>query len=181
MMESKFKILYESIMDSLKKDSDVVLRLVSSIKDLTDEEWQILYETECAVSRASGCDVLDFDKFKKWFEESDKESIFFSIEDEFIGSLNFIHEKKRNYIWIQNFAIFPEFRGKGFGRKALTKSIELIREIPEFEDSDICLGVETKNKIAISLYESLGFKTFESGNEDGKEFLHMKLDKRTTK
>ncbi|SEM71430.1 Acetyltransferase (GNAT) family protein [Mesobacillus persicus] len=60
--------------------------------------------------------------------------------------------------WIYGFTVFPELRGKGIGRKALTKVVkmELQKGLPIF------LEVEAKNAHALGLYESCGFKTYHS-------------------
>ncbi|MEC5425471.1 GNAT family N-acetyltransferase [Virgibacillus sp. C22-A2] len=63
-----------------------------------------------------------------------------------------------NELWIYGFAIFPEHQGKGIGRAALLKLVnqERVRNLPIF------LEVETKNTNALRLYESCGFKSYQS-------------------
>jgi ribosomal protein S18 acetylase RimI-like enzyme len=60
--------------------------------------------------------------------------------------------------WIYGFAVYPELRGQGIGRKALSKVVkmELQKGLPVF------LEVEAKNAHALGLYESCGFKTYHS-------------------
>jgi ribosomal protein S18 acetylase RimI-like enzyme len=60
--------------------------------------------------------------------------------------------------WIYGFAVYPELRGKGIGRKALSKVVKMeqVKGLPVF------LEVEAKNAHALGLYESCGFKTYHS-------------------
>jgi ribosomal protein S18 acetylase RimI-like enzyme len=60
--------------------------------------------------------------------------------------------------WIFGFSVFPECQGKGFGRKALTKVV-----LNEHQHGyPIFLDVEATNAHALKLYESCGFKAFQS-------------------
>lgn len=60
--------------------------------------------------------------------------------------------------WIFGFAVFPEFQGKGIGRKSLTQVVMKAHN----RRKPIYLEVEAKNTHALRLYESCGFKTFHS-------------------
>ncbi|WP_057912188.1 GNAT family N-acetyltransferase [Peribacillus muralis] len=59
--------------------------------------------------------------------------------------------------WIYGFSIFPEFQGKGIGKKVLKK---VVTEQSQ-HGYDIFLEVEATNEHALRLYESCGFKTIE--------------------
>jgi ribosomal protein S18 acetylase RimI-like enzyme len=75
--------------------------------------------------------------------------------------------------------VTPEFRGKSVARALLTEVLALARSVPEI--TQVNLAVNAKNKVAIGLYESAGFKTF--GREpnalciDGEfhDEVHMQL------
>jgi ribosomal protein S18 acetylase RimI-like enzyme len=67
--------------------------------------------------------------------------------------------------WIYGFAVFPEYQGKGIGKKAL--SIVVLKE--HKAGHSIFLEVEAKNANALRLYESCGFKAFHS--QDYYEYL----------
>ncbi|MDR4945127.1 GNAT family N-acetyltransferase [Neobacillus cucumis] len=60
--------------------------------------------------------------------------------------------------WIYGFAVFPEFQGKGIGRKALSRVIKLENQ----KGLSIFLEVEAKNAYALKLYESCGFRSYHS-------------------
>jgi ribosomal protein S18 acetylase RimI-like enzyme len=56
---------------------------------------------------------------------------------------------------IYGLGILPQFRGKGYGRTILQKSVEILRESPAQE---ILLQVDTANGTALNLYKSCGFQ-----------------------
>lgn len=73
--------------------------------------------------------------------------------------------------YIDNIAVFPEFRGTGVGRELLAA---LIDEAVKTGGSFISLEVRPSNEIAVSLYQSMGFaeagrrkKFYQNPAEDG--------------
>jgi ribosomal protein S18 acetylase RimI-like enzyme len=56
---------------------------------------------------------------------------------------------------IYGLEILPEYRGKGYGRELLIRSINKLKES---KVNAINLQVETKNNNALNLYKSCGFK-----------------------
>ncbi|CAI9388188.1 Mycothiol acetyltransferase [Bacillus sp. T2.9-1] len=60
--------------------------------------------------------------------------------------------------WIYGFVVFPEFRGQGIGRRALSKVVKQ----EEQKGLPIFLEVEAKNARALKLYESCGFRSYHS-------------------
>ncbi|MBI0579128.1 GNAT family N-acetyltransferase [Neobacillus cucumis] len=67
-------------------------------------------------------------------------------------------DEKDGDAWIYGFAIYPELRGKGIGRKALSKVVKMENQ----KGFSIFLEVEAKNARALGLYESCGFRSFHS-------------------
>ncbi len=67
--------------------------------------------------------------------------------------------------WIYGFAVFPELRGKGIGRKALSKVVRM----EDQKGLPIFLEVEAKNAHALGLYESCGFRSYHS--QDYYEYI----------
>lgn len=55
--------------------------------------------------------------------------------------------------YVDNIAVFPQFRGKGYGEKLTLALIEKAKTLGEF----ISLEVRASNTPAIKLYEKLGF------------------------
>ncbi|CAM2845416.1 GNAT family N-acetyltransferase [Paenibacillus sediminis] len=79
---------------------------------------------------------------------------FYMIEHDHqaVGKIRVHHEGQE--AWIYGFAIYPEYQGKGIGRKALKKIIKDEHEA----GYGIFLEVEARNSNALRLYESCGFK-----------------------
>lgn len=76
---------------------------------------------------------------------------------------------------LYSLAVKPEFRGQGLGKKLMLECLDKLR----MENiQTVYLEVEAENKIAIALYESVGFcrvarlKSYYGENQDG---LKMKL------
>lgn len=63
--------------------------------------------------------------------------------------------KDKNTGFISGFGIIPEFRAKGYGRQAL---MEVLNNLNKDCIYDVELDVEIKNKKALNLYKSCGFK-----------------------
>ncbi|MFJ7745324.1 GNAT family N-acetyltransferase [Peribacillus sp. NPDC097295] len=59
--------------------------------------------------------------------------------------------------WIYGFSIFPEYQGKGIGKKVLSKIVAEQHNL----GYDIFLEVEAKNARALGLYENCGFRTMQ--------------------
>ncbi|MEN2766923.1 GNAT family N-acetyltransferase [Ornithinibacillus xuwenensis] len=60
--------------------------------------------------------------------------------------------------WIYGFAVYPELRGRGIGRNALSNVVKMEHE----KGFSVFLEVEAKNKRALQLYESCGFQSYHS-------------------
>lgn len=63
--------------------------------------------------------------------------------------------------------IAKEHQGKGYGRQAMERSLEIIRTFPHGKADLVVLSYKSDNEAARSLYSSLGFK--ETGEFDGDE------------
>lgn len=81
-----------------------------------------------------------------------KDSIYLFYEGEqFVGSSIIKSEE------IDDLFVVPEYQGKGYGRKMMEATINLALEK---NLNQIKLGVVAWNKVAINLYESLGFEEY---------------------
>ncbi|MBC8060427.1 MAG: GNAT family N-acetyltransferase [Clostridiaceae bacterium] len=92
------------------------------------------------------------ESFPEEEEELNKITYMVELEGKTIGKVkvNF-----NNSAFIGGFGILPNFRGRGFGKAALTETLRLInkKSINEIE-----LDVECKNNTALNLYKSCGFE-----------------------
>ena len=67
-----------------------------------------------------------------------------------------VHIERQNGVGgIYGLGVLPEYRGQGFGREILMKAV---KELREKQAQQILLQVAVKNKKALSLYQSCGFK-----------------------
>lgn len=59
--------------------------------------------------------------------------------------------------WVWRLMIDKGYQGKGYGREAMVKALELIRTFPHGKASVVFLSYEPENVVAKTLYASLGF------------------------
>lgn len=59
-------------------------------------------------------------------------------------------------IW--RFMVDQKYQGKGYGREALMKAIEIIKSFPHGPSNTLVLSYLPDNEVGRSLYESVGFK-----------------------
>ncbi|MBU3153946.1 GNAT family N-acetyltransferase [Clostridium estertheticum] len=75
------------------------------------------------------------------------------LKEEIIGKVHISIINKEGFIY--GFGVLPVFRGKGYGRKILLATLDILKEKGA---DNIFLEVESQNKNAIGLYESCGFE-----------------------
>ena len=95
-------------------------------------------------------------------EQNDNQRMIIEIDGKAVGKIRV--SELDGEAWIYGFVIFPELRGQGIGRRALTKVVKM----EEAKGLPIFLEVEAKNARALKLYESCGFKSYHS--QDYYEF-----------
>lgn len=66
--------------------------------------------------------------------------------------------KDENVYGIWRFMIDKKYQGKGYGKEAMEKALELIRTFPHGKASRVYLSYEPENIVAKSLYASFGFE-----------------------
>lgn len=76
-----------------------------------------------------------------------------------IGKLDVSLTERAGFIY--GFGVLPEYRGRGYGRQLLARTIQTLLAMGK---QQIALEVATVNKNALSLYQSCGFK--ETGSYD---------------
>lgn len=69
--------------------------------------------------------------------------------------------------WICRLMIEQHHQGKGYGRAAIRKALELVRTFPHGKANLVSLSYEPENTVAKELYASLGF--VETGKLVGRE------------
>jgi mycothiol synthase len=78
-------------------------------------------------------------------------------DGEAIGAVRVVAFGSR--VYITTLGVRPEYRGRGYGRQLLARTIEILRGEPWDE---ILIEVETKNANALGLYRSCGFREIRS-------------------
>tara|TARA_B100000963_G_C22560408_1_gene641047 strand:+ start:277 stop:741 length:465 start_codon:yes stop_codon:yes gene_type:complete len=74
-----------------------------------------------------------------------------------------------NGYFINNMVVYPEYRGKGYGKLILQKIIEKGRKEGKLH---LLSQVKVKNNIARNLHDKMGFKTYFRGlNEKNEEVI----------
>lgn len=89
-------------------------------------------------------------------EEEEKCGLFIyvaELEEKTIGKVNL--EVTNGVGGIFGLGVRPEYRGRGYGREILMKTIKILKEKGA---KDIMLQVEAKNSNALNLYKSCGFE-----------------------
>lgn len=79
-------------------------------------------------------------------------------------------EKYEDTYVIREVIVDPEHRGKGIGRAMMEHLLQFLKP----KGKDIFLYVDPENKIAISLYKSLGFALIKKGARFGDKYQYMK-------
>ncbi|MEK4526155.1 N-acetyltransferase [Paenibacillus sp. BGI2013] len=82
-------------------------------------------------------------------------------------------EDSENYYDIYRFMIDKRYQRKGYGKKAIEKSIELLRTLPHGKASEVVILYSPENKVARKLYSSLGFVETGELDEDGDIFAKL--------
>lgn len=133
----------------LIKDDSVLVR-----PSISEEDWEAEILLGITGFGESEEEARDFQKMIS--EQSSDLRFIIEVEGKIAGKMRV--SELNGEAWIYGFTVFPELRGKGIGRKALTNVviIENQKGLPIF------LEVEAKNTHALKLYESCGFKSYHS-------------------
>lgn len=76
--------------------------------------------------------------------------------------------------WVWRFMIDKNHQGKGYGKEAMAKALDLIRTFPHGKTSSVYLSYEPENIVAKALYASFGF--VETGRiEEGEMVAKLTL------
>lgn len=98
-------------------------------------------------------DTEEIESFPKEDELPNQVSYMIELNEKIIGKIKI--EYIDNLAFIFGFGILPDFRGKGYGKAALKRVINLINKKGIY---NIELDVECKNNTALTLYKACGFE-----------------------
>jgi ribosomal protein S18 acetylase RimI-like enzyme len=132
----------------LLNSDEIILR--PSTKD--DLEDAIQLDVKCF-----GFDESDARDYNTMLNRNRNEGILIIEKDKkTVGKIRVSHTDGE--AWIYGFSVFPEYQGKGIGRKVLTNIVLMENQ----KGNPIFLEVEAKNAYALGLYESCGFRSYHS-------------------
>ena len=61
------------------------------------------------------------------------------------------------HYWMSRFMIDKNHQGKGYGKQAMEKVVELVRTLPQGQADAMCLSYEPKNDFVRDFYKTFGF------------------------
>jgi ribosomal protein S18 acetylase RimI-like enzyme len=133
----------------LVDDPSVTVRPSSS-----KEDWEAEIQLEISGFGFSEKEAREFQQTIS--ETSSEDRLIIEAEGRIAGKMRV--SELNGEVWIYGFAIFPELRGKGIGRRALSRVVKMEHQ----KGLPIFLEVEAKNAHALGLYESCGFRSYHS-------------------
>ncbi|NLI53597.1 MAG: GNAT family N-acetyltransferase [Clostridiales bacterium] len=74
-----------------------------------------------------------------------------------VGFAMYCLDEDDHQYWIYRLMIDQRYQGKGYGREAMLLLIERIRGLADEDHTCVYISFEPENRVAKSLYESLGF------------------------
>lgn len=137
----------------------------ATFKEGKDEEYRCLIQNKVfdSVNRQSiNKEDIIYEKYQNYYIPEG--CIFIKDKGVHIGYGQLI--KKDSKIYIANFGILPEYRGKGYGKKLLRYIVNIAYELG---NSKIYLKCDKKNIEAVNLYIGEGFKTIDTYHEYKKD------------
>lgn len=83
-------------------------------------------------------------------------------KDQMVGFILMVYNQPDEYYdtpvyWVCRLMIDKQYQGRGYGKEAMVKAIELIKTFPHGSTPLISLSYEPDNLVAKALYASLGF------------------------
>lgn len=97
------------------------------------------------------------------------EAVNFIVDGHRVGGADV--EKNGDDIWVENFTITPEYRGKGYAQQAIKMLID------SFGINTLTCAVD--KKVAIHIYEKFGFEIVDEvmHDYDGRSYLMKRGEK----
>ncbi|MCB2308130.1 GNAT family N-acetyltransferase [Clostridium estertheticum] len=159
--------------DGKSRSGNFFIKAVCGKYDFSEYRMKLLNKTileninSISLRKAEKTDKREIARQNAIFFYGSEEGESFPEEEEIINMITYMIELNKaiigkirieysdNSAFICGFGILPNFRGKGYGKKALK---EVLRIINEENISDVELDVESKNNNALNLYKACGFE-----------------------
>lgn len=142
-----------------------------TIKKVTNDNWKACIELELNEQQK---DYLPSNLYSiaesKFIKNMENFAVYH--EQEVIGFAAYVLDDDGD-MNITRFMIDKKHQGKGYGKVALKKIINLIKD--NYDNKEIWLSLHPENKAAIKLYTSCGFEITKTGLES-KDEIFMKIE-----
>jgi diamine N-acetyltransferase len=136
------------------------------LEDVTAANWRAVAGLKLADDQRSLLASNVYSIAQSKFDEAAQPRAIYA-GDEVVGFLMYdvpeVEDKDQN-VAIYRFMVDKDHQGKGYGRAALTKALEEIRQIPGIEK--ICISYVRNNARAKDFYASFGFVELPSDKDD---------------
>lgn len=136
-----------------------------TFKEGKDEKYRCLIQNkvfDSANRQSINKEDIIYEKYQNYYIPEG--CIFIKHKGVYVGYGQLI--KKDSKIYIANFGILPEYRGKGYGKKLLKYIVNIAHDLG---NSKIYLKCDKKNIEAVNLYIGEGFKTIDTYHEYKKD------------
>ena len=145
----------------------------------SDKELQLFLNSTNEAAKASNDELWTLQDLKNKFKRPNRKLchyFLFHYDDKPIGGAMYMDpDDQCRAFSIGDFAIYNEYRGKGFGSKCFKMLLDKIKK--SNGSLPIYLGVHVNNKKAIELYKKFGFKIVKTMEENGNTFYQMFIGK----
>ncbi|GHI00373.1 GNAT family N-acetyltransferase [Neobacillus kokaensis] len=138
------------------------------LKDITQENWQECIQLKVAPNQKSFIAPNVYSLAESKFEPSFVPMGIY-LDNRMIGFYMYGKDPEDGTYWIIRFMIEETCQGKGYGGKALTEAVNLLKALPDCSPS-IILGVNVSNTYAQRFYQAFGFK--DTGRKEHGELLY---------
>ena len=113
---------------------------------------------------------------KEQIKAGNREVFVLSAEDEYIAMCDLVYNDPEyetvpgKRLYLPRLVVKRSFRGEGYG-KAILQDVLSIAKVKGY--SEIVLGVDCDNTVAINLYKKLGFSIYEEDEDEVGKFYKM--------
>ena len=113
---------------------------------------------------------------KEQIKAENRDVFVLSVEDEYIAMCDLVYNNPEyetvpaKRLYLPRLVVKKGYRGEGYG-KAILQDVLSIAKVKGY--SEIVLGVDCDNTVAINLYKKLGFSIYEEDEDEVGKFYKM--------
>ncbi len=116
---------------------------------------------------------------KEQIKTGNRDVFILTVEDQYIAMCDLVYNKPEyetvpdKRLYLSRLVVKKNYRGEGYGKAILQYILSIAKEK---EYSEIVLGVDCDNTVALNLYKKLGFSIYElDEDKDGKFYKMIKF------